>query len=143
MLCIILCVNNSYRFKKDFDNWGIVKKDTDRKEINFFFKKQEVWWARVGLNIGIESNGKGIEFTRPVLILKKHNKYSCLVVFLTTVDKINNSQIILDKNNYPKIFVKLSQIRTIDSKRLVSRMFFVKNKAFVRVKESIRVFNDL
>jgi mRNA interferase MazF len=133
---------NSIYFK-DFDKCNVVKKETDQKEIDFFFKQQEVWWIRAGLNIGIESNGKGAEFARPVLILKKHNKYSCLVVSLTTKEKQSDSQVKLDEVNYPTIFVKLSQLKTIDSRRLVSKLLFVNQLAFVKVKESIRIFNNL
>jgi mRNA interferase MazF len=131
------------KYLKDFDKWNEKKKQINNSTINFYFKEQEVWWIRTGLNIGIESNGKGNEFARPVLIIKKHNMHSCLVVSLTTSGKINKANIVLDTINHPNIFVKLSQIKTIDSKRLFSKMFFLNQLAFENIKNEIRKFNNL
>jgi mRNA interferase MazF len=129
---------------KDFDGWNKIKKETDKKEVsNLYFKEQEIWWIRTGLNIGIESNGKGEFFTRPVLIIKKHNMHSCLVVSLTTNIKSDKSKSCLSKTEYPNIFAKLSQIKTIDSKRLSSKLFFLDQENFERIKEDIRKFNKL
>ena len=128
---------------KNFNRWNEVKKKTNNSKEIVYFKKQEVWWTRTGLNIGIESNGKGEEFTRPVLIIKKHNKYSCLVVFLTTNNKLDRSKTCIDLENYPNTFIKLSQIKTIDSKRLVKKIFFLNQDNFERIKRSIREFNEL
>lgn len=128
---------------KDFDTWNTIKKKTDSTETSIYFKKQEVWWIKSGLNIGIESNGKGEEFTRPVLIVKKHNKHSCLVVSLTTNVKLDKSKICVDSQNYPHVFVNLSQIKTIDAKRLVKKMFFLDQTNFQRIKTKIREFNEL
>jgi len=95
------------------------------------------------LNIGIESNGKGKEFARPVLILKKHNRYSCLVVSLTTKAHQKLSYYQIDKKNHPDVYANLSQIRVMDSKRLISKMFFLGQENFIIVKNQIRKFNSL
>ncbi len=129
--------------KKDFDRWNEIKKMTDAYSINFYFKEQEVWWVKTGLNIGIESNGKGQEFTRPVLIIKKHNRHSCLTVSLTTSSKLDRSKTYLDTDRHPGIFVKLSQIKTLDSRRLSSKMFFLDKSNFDRIKDQIKNFNGL
>lgn len=128
---------------KDFKKWNEVKKRTNSSNPVVYFKKQEIWWVRAGLNVGIESNGKGEEFTRPVLILKKHNKYSCLVVFLTTNSKLERSKTYLDSKNDQGTFVKLSQIKTIDSRRLVRKIYFLDKENFERIKCGVRKFNEL
>lgn len=128
---------------KDFDEWNKIKKETDASENAVYFRAQEVWWIKIGLNIGIESTGKGIHFTRPVLILKKHNKHSCLVVSLTTSSKLDKSKVCLDPRSHEGVFVKLTQIKTIDSKRLVKKMFFIDQNNFERIKAAIRDCNQL
>ena len=42
---------------------------------------------RMGLNIGYEQDGKGEDFLRPVLILKKFNKRVFLGIPLTKIKK--------------------------------------------------------
>ena len=62
---------------------------------------------------------------------------------LTTKPKIGKSKICLDEIKYPEIFANISQLKTIDSKRLSSKMFFLDRKNFKKIKRSIRKFNDL
>ncbi len=128
---------------KDFDRWNENKKEVQVSSLNFYFKEQEIWWSRVGINIGVESDGKGNEFARPVLILKKHNKHSCLVVCLTTQIKDNKNYIQIDKENHLHIYANLSQIKVIDSKRLISKIFFLNREKFIKVKNKIIDFNFL
>lgn len=54
-----------------FDNWNNAKKKTHYKENNVGFKEREIFWARIGQNIGAEEFGKGNEFQRPILIIRK------------------------------------------------------------------------
>lgn len=35
------------------------------------FNEREVWWCAIGVNVGYEIDGKGKDFARPVLVLKK------------------------------------------------------------------------
>lgn len=36
--------------------------------------QRDIFWVRIGHNVGFEQIGKGEHFTRPVLVLKKFNK---------------------------------------------------------------------
>ena len=56
---------------KNFDHWNKSKKKIEVRRDKFLYKEGDVWWCSVGLNIGTESCGKGGEFRRPVLIIKK------------------------------------------------------------------------
>ena len=40
-----------------------------------YFKEKDIWWASLGANIGHEQDGKNESFERPILVLKKFNKY--------------------------------------------------------------------
>ena len=59
--------------EKYFDRWNEIKKATDAADeaARLYFREGEMWWVRLGHNIGYEANGKSREFTRPVIILKK------------------------------------------------------------------------
>jgi mRNA-degrading endonuclease toxin of MazEF toxin-antitoxin module len=56
-----------------FDRWNDIKKATDAADeaARLYFREGEIWWVRLGKNIGYETDGKSREFTRPVIILKK------------------------------------------------------------------------
>lgn len=56
---------------KNFDAWNNRKKELEDKTAQYLFKTGDVWWCAVGLNVGTESCGKGNDYQRPVLVLKK------------------------------------------------------------------------
>ena len=126
---------------KDFDTWNELKKVVDEKEIepNLFFRERQVWWCSLGLNIGIESDGKHELFKRPVLILKVFNSYMIWVVPLTS--KIKSTEF------YRKIVYEsgtswacITQIRTISTKRLLRRVGVVNEADFEEVLSGIRSY---
>ena len=60
---------------KDFDNWNKKKKSIeDFGLLDFYPKGREIWWCSLGVNLGVEADGKEENFRRPVLILKAFNK---------------------------------------------------------------------
>ena len=69
---------------KNFDTWNELKKEIDERENIIQFKEREIYWARIGENVGFEQNGKGAELSRPVLIVKKLNKQLFFGVPLST-----------------------------------------------------------
>ncbi len=105
-----------------------------KQKAEIYFYEREVWWARIGLNIGVENNGKGPEFTRPVIILRKFNKKSAHVIPLTTVcdkHKLVNGHIFeIGCVQGKRAYAILSQSKTIDSKRLVRKLQVLPKKTF-------------
>ena len=63
-----------------------VKSDIQNKAIMRKFKEWELWWCAIGENVGIEINGKGEMFARPVVIYHKFSRYGFLAIPLTTKD---------------------------------------------------------
>ena len=61
-----------------------------KKENKVGFKEREIFWLRLGQNIGNEEFGKGNEFQRPVLIIKKLTKNIFIGVPLITTLKEND-----------------------------------------------------
>jgi hypothetical protein len=51
--------------QRDFDRWNAIKKATDAvdEDVRLFFRDGEIWWVRLGKNVGYELDGKSREFT--------------------------------------------------------------------------------
>src|SRR3989344_4990769 len=50
--------------EKDFDGWNLQKQQLDSSSSRFYTVR-EIWWCRLGLNIGTEQNGRGRKYFRP------------------------------------------------------------------------------
>ncbi len=116
---------------KNFDAWNNLKKissiRTDNDVEDFYFSEREVWWLEMGVNIGHEQDGKGESFLRPVVILKKINKFTFIGVPLSSVqkkDKNIHELIIKLKNKDSSIvnFAITSQVRIFDVRRVKYQM---------------------
>lgn len=117
--------------EKNFDTWNEVKKELDTKIIDrdLFFHAREVWWCSLGINVGVESNGKNENFERPILIIKKFNANMiwCLPITSTIKKSFFHYQI---KFNNKKRSVILSQIRVVSSKRLLRKIHTIDDIEF-------------
>jgi mRNA-degrading endonuclease toxin of MazEF toxin-antitoxin module len=128
--------------QKDFDRWNSIKKATDAAEedARLFYREGEIWWVRLGKNVGYELDGKSREFTRPVIVIKKYNQYSFLALPLTTAQKPNPYRLPIGIVGGKQAFATLSQLRNIDSKRLVMKITHVEQDTLeVIKKEASRV----
>src|ERR1035437_6480252 len=128
--------------KKDYSEWH--KKKTilnEREDIDsIFFREKEVWWTALGLNIGFEQDGKGEEFRRPVLILKKFNKYVVLVVPLTTKIKKDNKYYVscsITDDALPRMAI-ISQVRLIDTRRFIDKLGVADDNSYIQIKNAIK-----
>jgi mRNA interferase MazF len=121
----------------DFDRWNTIKKSTDSADeaARPYFREGEIWWVRLGKNIGYETNGKSGEFTRPVIILKKYNQYSFLALPLTTAQKPNPYRLSIGMIEGKQAFATLSQLRNIDSKRLVKKIVHLDADTLAAIKK--------
>lgn len=127
--------------QKDFDEWNKKKKELDSQNNELFFKAGEIWWVHLGLNIGFEINGKGFGFMRPVIVLKKYNQYSFLALPLSTSNKINIYRISIGVVDGKEAFANLSQMRNIDSKRLINKVGFIESDLFADIKKKAKRIN--
>ena len=65
--------------------WIGVKQKLDAHEYNPpLITEGDLWWCAIGENVGIESAGKGRNFTRPVIVLKKFGRHGFLGIPTTT-----------------------------------------------------------
>ena len=101
---------------KDFDSWNEKKKKLDSSNKKFLFKEGDIWWCSVGVNIGKESCGKGRNFLRPVLVLKKLSNHGFIGIPLTTKLSTNlwNIFLIVDGK---KANAQIHQMKMLSSSR--------------------------
>ncbi len=129
---------------KNFNQWNEVKKTISKENKIFTFKVREIYWLKVGQNIGYEVYGKGDEFLRPVLILRKFSKDSFLGIPLTSSEKIDMFHFsfkISDKNKIN--YAILSQIKLFSSKRIKSKMGKISEEDFKSLKSKLKELINL
>jgi mRNA interferase MazF len=108
--------------QKDFDSWNRQKKNVHFVENAKMFYEREVWWAKLGTNIGVEIDGRHELFLRPVIVIRKFNKDMAIVLPTTTQYKTNKYYCAVSGAKEKKYQACLSQIKTISSKRLLRKI---------------------
>ena len=109
--------------EKDFDRWNKIKKaiNATDEEGRLYFHEGDIWWVHLGVNVGYEIDGKSSDFSRPVIILRKYNQYSFLALPLTTNPRPNKWRVPIGSVAGRDAFAVLSQLRNIDSRRLIEK----------------------
>jgi len=123
---------------KDFDSWNDKKKNIDIKTSLNYCRDRQVWWCCLGLNIGIEENGKGSSYERPVLILKNLSAQSALIVPFTTSKNTHPMRISTGTILKKETSVILSQLRVIDTRRISEKITTLDSEMFQKIKRAIR-----
>ncbi len=124
---------------KEFDQWNKKKKQADGKEIdrNLFLHEREVWWCSVGVNVGVEIDGKNNDFERPVLLIKKFNGLMFWGIPLTSKAK-ENPYILRVVHSRGVSYANLSQLRLLSSKRILRKVGVISEKSFLEVLNRLR-----
>jgi len=120
-------------YKKDFDKWNEDKKRLHKRDSIPFSNTREVWWCSLGINVGIEIDGKNDNYERPVLILKVFNKEMLWVVPLTSKPRQNKFYFKISFGEENISYVILSQSRIISAKRLVRKIDRLSEETFKKV----------
>jgi len=126
----------------DFDNWNKVKKRANKHIIYRGFKEREIFNAYIGKNIGFEQNGTGDKSIRPVIILKKFNKSLFYAIPLSTTEKRNQYYFEFEFIENKKSVAILSQMRILDSKRLLNKIGMINKDDFKELKKRIKYIID-
>ncbi|MBU0766569.1 type II toxin-antitoxin system PemK/MazF family toxin [Patescibacteria group bacterium] len=120
-----------------FDFWNTLKQQLHDKTKERHFKEREIFYTHLGHNIGFEENGKGDKFLRPVIVLRKFNKQVLWAVPLGTTKKKGKYYFTFSFIENRTSTAILSQLRLIDSKRLMNKIGMISNKDFKTLKERI------
>jgi predicted glycosyltransferase/tetrahydromethanopterin S-methyltransferase subunit G len=117
----------------EFDRWNEIKKRVDKIHREISIKPREIYWARLGKNIGNETDGKNYEFVRAILIIKRLTKDIFIGVPLSTKLK-EGSYFYNFSYNYKEKEIKVSalllQIRSFSVKRLLNKIGYIKKEDF-------------
>jgi mRNA interferase MazF len=123
--------------QKDFDNWNKIKKKTDAEQPRLYTVR-EIWWCRLGVNIGIEQDGSDENFVRPVLIMRGLGPDACIVVPLTTSRREHALRIQIGEVGGKQARANISQLRVIDTRRLGEKICFLNKKNFAELRKAVR-----
>ena len=123
--------------KKDFDGWNKVKKQTHAEHPRLYTVR-EIWWCRLGVNIGTEQDGGSRLFLRPVIILRAFGPDTLVVVPLTTSERLHPLRIPVGVIQGEKASALLSQLRVVDTRRLIEKVGFLEKSIFTELRKSVR-----
>ena len=127
-----------------YDSWNEVKKKTQNSNQQWTIKVREIYWLKIGENIGYEVYGKGENFTRPVLILRKFSKDSFLGIPLTSAVKNDMFHFGFMPMRGRKLNnAILSQVRLFSSKRIHDKMGKISIDDFNELKVKLKELIDL
>jgi len=123
--------------RKDFDGWNDRKKSIDRSQFGHFVHARDVWWCSLGVNIGSEQDGTARQFERPVLVLRKFNKDTVLIVPLTSRPRRTRYHVVVrhDGVDYAAI---ISQLRLVSTKRLTRLLYQMDPEVYASVVRSVQ-----
>ena len=122
---------------KDFDTWNEKKKKTDSERPRLYTVR-EVWWCRLGVNVGTEQDGKGEWYVRPCVIVAGFSADACLVVPLTTSPRKHPLRVFAGTINGSEARANISQLRVVDSRRLQNKIGFLEKERFAEIKKRIK-----
>ena len=104
---------------EDFNKWNEIKKDTHKSRFKLGIKSREIYWTKIGMNIGNEEYGKGKDFLRPVIIIRQITSDLFIGVPTTTSQK--------ESNDY---FHRICYIDKISQKQVNSSAMILQQKVF-------------
>lgn len=121
---------------KQFLEWIMVKEKLHNIDAEPpLVKERDLWWISFGENVGSEMNGKSKLFSRPGIVIKKLSRGFYLVA-PTTSQKKEGTWYVPMRQEGRDMFVCLHQMRTIDYRRLSTRLGVADEEDFRRVKEA-------
>ncbi len=118
---------------KNFDEWNEVKKNIEAFGEAKLCKAREIWWCRLGINIGREQDG-GVDFRRPVLIMRKLSDDTCLVLPVTTSESLHKYRIKINDTQA----VVVTQMRVLDTIRFIEKVSVLETSVFDLIRKTVR-----
>jgi len=122
---------------KKFLEWiGLKEKIHNNLSIPLYFNEGEIWWCAVGENIGIEINGKGELFSRPVFVYKKLSRDGFLGIPLSTQNKKGSWYVKISFKGEDNI-LNLAQIKVFSSSRMYEKMGALDDNDIQKIKNGL------
>ena len=127
----------SYFMLPEFQQWHEKKSQIDMSSYRTYFQERDIWWCSIGKNVGFEQNGKGKNFARPVIVLRKFSNEVFWGVPLTTKIKTGKYYVSIDLGDGITRTATLSQLRLIDGKRLYQKLGSIPQKLHQRLIQGV------
>jgi len=122
---------------ESFDEWNEVKKQTHLEKRRLDIKPREIFWAKIGQNIGDEEYGKGENFTRPVIVIKQLSRDLFLGIPTTTILKHNDYFHTFEYRNKQRGSIQnaamILQLKVFSKKRVMNKIGMVHKKDFEEI----------
>ena len=121
----------------NYDAWNELKKKLQYIDEPPLFRERDIWWYAAGENLGSEIDGKGLHFSRPVLIFRKYGKATFFGIPLSTRkgDGLWYSDVTVKGQ---KRCALLSQASSLSTKRLYSRIGVISKTEFEEIGEKLK-----
>ena len=123
--------------QKDFDRWNEEKKKTHGEKPRLYTVR-EIWWCRLGVNVGTEQDGRGEWYVRPCLILRGFGPNACLVIPLTTSVREHPLRVPVGIIDGREARANLSQLRVVDTRRLERKIGFLDKETFTKIRKAAK-----
>ncbi len=114
-----------------YDVWNEKKKKVEKTKRLKSFQERDILFLNIGKNVGFETDGKGEEFLRPVLVYKKFNKEQFLGFAMTSQVKKGKFYFSIKEDSV----VILSQLKTYSAKRIKYKYGKIGNKKFKKISD--------
>ena len=125
-----------------YDKWNSVKKKTQNNNRKLGIKPRDIFWAKIGQNVGSEEYGKDKNFARPVIVIRKLTHDLFIGIPLTSTIKDNDYFYSFTYNNKSNGITKNSamilQVRTFSIKRLMNKTGVVSKVDYNRIIEKLK-----
>lgn len=128
-----------------FDKWNEVKKVVQNDEKIRLFKQRDIFFINMGQNVGFEQNGKGENFVRPIIILKRITNQMFLGIPLSSQLKKGDWFFEFEFDTKDDVSLNIAiipQIKMFSSRRLLNKIGVIKTKDFEILKQKVKDFID-
>lgn len=127
----------------EYNAWNEIKKNTQRGNRTLTIKPRDIFWAKIGHNLGHEEFGKGDNFSRPVIIIKSLTRDLFIGIPLTSTVKPDSDYFHgFRYRNYSRGEVDSTamvlQLKTFSKKRLMNKTGVINIGDFDKILEKSR-----
>ena len=122
---------------KQFDDWNTLKKKLQETKRDVRFKEGDIWWVSIGQNIKSESYWKGENYRRPIVVLRKLSKDTCICIPLSSQKK-TGTWFCEYRNQWQDATALLYQIKMIHTNRFQRRIWYMDDSDFLNIKKRLK-----